>query len=200
MTDEEFVFRQTERERKRDGRGTFNKVRQGGRYVRFPSDNLTKKEKEKMNGMVSSYNFSKPLTWKQFIGMPDDLCQEYLNTLAERFYGVSTALIGESMGADSGRYGPYFSRHGLKTPVAKKMNRETFLKSDDGKKWIRWLAGEEPIEEKPDVDVPVAHVSEKPDIVENIDIKKDSVDVHNIATLLQMLQGTGAKLTIEISL
>lgn len=38
MTDEEYIFRQTERERKRDGRGAFNKV--GGARVRnahFPA-------------------------------------------------------------------------------------------------------------------------------------------------------------------
>ena len=43
MTDEEFIFRQISAERKRIGRGDFNKKRKGGRFVRLPSDNLTKK-------------------------------------------------------------------------------------------------------------------------------------------------------------
>lgn len=44
MTDEEYVFRQTEVERKKLGYGDRHKKRGGGRYVRFSSDNLTKKK------------------------------------------------------------------------------------------------------------------------------------------------------------
>lgn len=49
MTDEEYLFRQTEIERKRIGYGDRNKKRQGGRYVRLPSDNLSRKERNAMN-------------------------------------------------------------------------------------------------------------------------------------------------------
>ena len=36
MKDAEYLFRQTEKERKRIGRGDFNKKRQGGKQIRFP--------------------------------------------------------------------------------------------------------------------------------------------------------------------
>lgn len=56
MTDERFVFQQTNRERAAAGRGDRCKKRQGGKYVRLPSDNLTEKEKRAMNGEVKTYN------------------------------------------------------------------------------------------------------------------------------------------------
>lgn len=43
MTEAERLFRQTEIERKRLGYGDKHKKRGGGRYVRLPSDNMTKK-------------------------------------------------------------------------------------------------------------------------------------------------------------
>lgn len=50
MTDEAFVFNQTVRERKATGYGAYHKKRKGGRTIRFPSDNLTRRERQQMNG------------------------------------------------------------------------------------------------------------------------------------------------------
>ena len=50
MNDAEYLFKQTSSERKRIGRGDYNKKRQGGKAIRFPSDHLTKKEIEAMSG------------------------------------------------------------------------------------------------------------------------------------------------------
>ena len=46
MTDAEYLFRQTSKERKRNGIGDFHKKRGGGKVVRFPSDHLSRKEKK----------------------------------------------------------------------------------------------------------------------------------------------------------
>ena len=52
MTDEAFVFNQTVRERKATGYGAYHKKRKGGRTIRFPSDNLSRRERQQMNGEV----------------------------------------------------------------------------------------------------------------------------------------------------
>lgn len=194
MTDEEFVFRQTERERKRDGRGTFNKVRQGGKHVRFPSDNLSAKEKKQMNGAVQSYSFSRPLGWKQFQSMPRDLRQEYLDMLTDKYVGISNALIGESMGVKNNVFAPYLNRHALKVHRKMDMPRSQFLDTEDGKKWMQWVGQASTQNDEQTV---VEDVQE--DNIAGGEMSK-SVNVQNIAALLQMMQGTGAKLTIEITL
>ena len=43
MKDAEYLFKQTEIERKKLGYGDRHKKRGGGRYVRLPSDNMTKR-------------------------------------------------------------------------------------------------------------------------------------------------------------
>ena len=91
MTDAEFVFNQTSAERKRNGRGAFNKVRQGGKYVRFPSDGLSRKEKAKLNGEVVKYSFVAPLKWEEFRAMPKDIQQNYLDLI--RIYRDKTHQI-----------------------------------------------------------------------------------------------------------
>ena len=97
MTDEEYIFRQTSAERKRIGRGDFNKKRKGGRFVRLPSDNLSKKEREKMNGEVTNYNMNKPVSWAEFKKWPQDLACEYIRRLEEA-YDVRTEDLARMMG------------------------------------------------------------------------------------------------------
>lgn len=69
MTDAEYLFKLTERERKRNARGAKNKIKGGGGAVRLPSDNLTKKEREAMNGETVTYLGIK--TWNRGRNLPD---------------------------------------------------------------------------------------------------------------------------------
>ena len=197
MTDEEYVFRQTERERKRDGRGTFSKKRQGGKTIRFPSDMLTKKERNAMNGEVDTYNFKNPLKWKQFQAMPTDIQQAYLDMLTERYRGISNALIGESMGVKNNVFAPYLLRHKLKVnrDPSLSMKRDTFLRSNAGLAWAAWLAqAEDSCKE-----MSMEEVKHDDPVIADEVVHKE-IDVKNIAVLLQMLAGSGAKLTIELNL
>lgn len=201
MTDEKYLFKQTELERKRNGRGTFNKVRRGGRYVRMPSDNMTKKERDSMNGEVRSYDFSKPLGWKQFQKMPEDLQQEYLDFLTSKFSGVSNAMIGESMGVKNNVFAPYFYRHGLKVNKTLSMGRKEFLNSESGKKWLEWTQAGIPVVEATEEEAAHGVQSVKEETyVTREEPRVKNVDLQNIAALLQMLSGTGAKMTIEFTL
>ena len=63
MTDEKFVFVSDVAEKKRTARGSHNKRTHCGRggTVRFPSDNMTRKELSKMNGEVKSYRMNDPM-------------------------------------------------------------------------------------------------------------------------------------------
>lgn len=94
MTDEEYVFRSECADRKRTARGSFNKrshAGKGGR-VKMPSDYMTKKERDKMNGEVQSYNLSSPMKWAQFKRMPDDIKREYLSSIISKYNPQQKAL------------------------------------------------------------------------------------------------------------
>ena len=86
-------------DRKRTARGAFNKRTHNGKRggVKFPSDYLSKKEKNKMNGEIKVYKMNEPITYAEFKKYPDDLKKQYVNNLREKF-DVSDTAIAEMMG------------------------------------------------------------------------------------------------------
>lgn len=89
-------------DRKRTARGAFNKRTHNGKRgrVKFPSDYLSKKEKNKMNGEIKVYKMNEPITYAEFKEYPDDLKKQYVNNLREKF-DVSDTAIAEMMGVNN---------------------------------------------------------------------------------------------------
>lgn len=218
LTDAEFIFNQTSSERKRIGRGTYNKKRQGGRTVRFPSDGLSRKEKREMNGEVKTYSFYKPLKWEEFSKMPDDIKQEYLTLLESKFEGLPLTAIAESLGVTMNTMSPHMFNHKLKYRVGKpRMVKKSFLKTEDGKAWIKWhedsaavegaLAKEEEISEVKEAEAieneadaeNVVEVKIESEVEAENEVKAED-DIDKIVNLIRGLAGTGAKITIELNL
>ena len=102
MTDEEYIFRTECAEKKRTARGSFNRLSHAGKggRVKMPSDYMTKKERDQMNGEVQSYNLNSPMKWAQFKRMPDDIKREYINSLIEKFDPQQIA-IAEMLGVST---------------------------------------------------------------------------------------------------
>lgn len=216
MTDAEYLFRQTSKERKRNGIGDFHKKRGGGKVVRFPSDHLSRKEKKALNGEAKTYSFRDPLTWEKFRELPKDIRQFYLDTLTDKFHGVLLSMIAESMGVSRKTLSPYMNRHGLvfhnkADLVAPRSARKKFLASEDGKAWVKWHEDSkryQQIEEKAAAVIDEAE-EEEADVVENDALDNVSAceavgsvdnDIEKIASLIASLKGTGAKITIEMVL
>lgn len=120
MTDEKYVFVTDVAEKKRTARGAFNKRIHNGKRggVKFPSDYLTKKERNKMNGEVKIYKINEPITYKEFKSYPDDIKIEYIQNLRKKFdvpdtaisemFGLSAHAIGnvcKKLGIQSGQRG-----------------------------------------------------------------------------------------------
>lgn len=192
MTDEEYLFRQTEVERKKLGYGDRHKKRGGGRYVRLPSDHMTKKEREAMNGECVNYQLGRPVTKEEFYTWPVHIQREYLQQIVDKYHPKQSAIAAmlrcsaptvcklmQKLGVRSGR-----TRPGRRT----RMDREG---------WTSFVFGTKAQEEAAEKTAP----AEKPGAVETAAPKiTQSTDLHNIALLLQSLAGTGAKLTIEVTL
>ena len=198
MTDAEYIFYQTSKDRKRNGRGDYNKKRQGGKTIRFPSDSLSRKEKNALNGEVTTYSFIKPLTWEEFRKMPTDIQQKYFDTIKEKFDGIPFVLLSESLGMKNGTVTSYMSTKGLKFGDGKRTRASKFLETEEGKAWVKWHEDYRPSKKEEavvevsdnDVNVPSEDVEQK---------EKALTDADKIAQLIASLAGTGAKITIEIT-
>lgn len=212
MTDEEYMFKQTEIERKRIGRGDRNKKRGGGKYVRLPSDQMTKKEREAMNGEVKTFKIKPFYTWEEFKSLPDDLQIKHINSLITRYdvsiSAISTGVFGLS---DSGLMW-YINNKNMKQYINATARGKAGTK---GKQHMldameRYNAGALTVESVSTCETiePETKPEQKPEpapVIEN-DVTNESVqrqshrDLSNVAVLLKTLIGTGAKLTIEITL
>lgn len=102
MSDEEFIYRQDIKEKKMTGRGAFHK--KGGsksKKCNFPSDYMTRKEKQALNGEVFSYDPRKWYSWEEFKAMPIEYQIKYINSLLTR-YNCSFAAIAKHVFQISG--------------------------------------------------------------------------------------------------
>ena len=117
MTDAEYLFKQDIREKKTTGYGAKHKKAsvKGPKGCRMPSDNLTKKEKEAMNGEIVSWSPKAFYTWEEFKAFPDRIQKEYLLAICKRYScGVRTAMrgiFGDIVAHNSTRY---MAEHGMK--------------------------------------------------------------------------------------
>lgn len=132
MNEAEYVFRTTNAERKRIGRGTYSKKR-GSRSKKctLPSDYLTKRQIKKMNGGVQVYNIKKPMKWTEFKFMPMDLQRQYLQFLMT--LNPRRNDIAEMMGVRSDTIGDYIKRYFPGEFVFKRGNKEA------DEKWLDWI-------------------------------------------------------------
>lgn len=112
MNNEKYVFVQDVKEKKRAGRGGYNRKTHGG-AVKFPSDYLSKKELKAMNGETTTYKMNEPLTWKEFRKMPDDIKIMYIKALRQKYH-VPNTYIAEMMGVHRVGFSNEMSRLGLR--------------------------------------------------------------------------------------
>lgn len=137
MRDEEYEFYSDCREKKSIANSAFKRrthTGKGGR-VRLPSDNLSKKELEKMNGEEKSYRLNEPMSWKEFMAMPDDIKVMYIKLLRQKF-GISGRKIAEMMGIDQSRLSRELCRLGIGEGKHSRGNR-----AGDIEAWYAWCGG-----------------------------------------------------------
>lgn len=81
--------------------------------VRLPSDNLTEKELEALNGKLEIYRLGEPMTWKEFKAMPVDLKVEYIQKIRKKF-GAPDEHIAKMLGVTCRFFCKDINRIGLK--------------------------------------------------------------------------------------
>lgn len=124
------------------------------RKCTLPSDYLTAAQKKGLNGKVSTYNLSEPMTYSKFRVMPDDLQKEYLLKLRNEM-GASQTAIGEMMQCSYETVRQTLIRHGIPTNT-KRMSFESKLR------WNAWLKGEQLNNDRAEAPAPAPAPSEAP--------------------------------------
>lgn len=191
MTDAEYLFKLTERERKRNARGEKNKIKGGGGAVRLPSDNLTKKEREAMNGETVTYKVHSPVKWPEFKRWPPDIQREYFKRL-DTSYRPTAEMYADMFGVSKNSVSVLRASLGVKTG-----NRGRNLPDAAG--WQRFTnrgGGEEEKAAQEEASEKELYDGAKTILEED----ERAVDAERIAGMLRALIGTGAKLTIEVTL
>lgn len=142
MTEIERAFYNDSYGKKNVARSARNKrthTGKGGR-VRLPSDYLTKKELEKMNGECKAYRLNGPMAWQEFKSMPDDIKATYIKMIREKF-GASTTNIADMLGVTTWSVGQVLRPLGL----ADARGTRRVLNEDA---WNAWLNRQLPEEEE----------------------------------------------------
>lgn len=167
MKDEEYLFQTDCREKKNVANSARYKRGHTGRggKVRFPSDSLTKKEKEAMNGECKSYKLNEPMKWAEFKAMPLDIQEQYLRLLRTT-YSVPWTEVEKMMGVARCVVTRYMQSRGVE------IGGRLFWNSSQKEKWFAFLKGvphsgvETQAEEIPVKETPVEIVEEIPDLEE----------------------------------
>lgn len=227
MTEAERLFRETEIERKRLGYGDKHKKRGGGRYVRLHSDRLSKKEREALNGECKTYKKKDFYTWDEFKELPSDLKVAWVNSIINR-YGAGVETISEIVfGCSKRNLRNHLTRIGEMQFVNKPLTGKA---GQNAKKALAaafdlWKNAQITMSEEdlPQDDPDPAEIEENQPESEalhettateceetvapapQIAVKQSeptavSFDPANIAALIAALAGSGAKLTIEVTL
>lgn len=156
MRDEEYVYVSDVRDKKITARSARHQRTHNGRRgrVKLPSDFLTKKELEAMNGEMKAYRLNDPMSWKEFKSMPDDLKETYIKLIRER-YNPYDFSIAEMMGVHRVTFANEMKR--LNLGVGKKHGGE---RTWDKEGWNRWSKGIPADDSNKDIDTPDELIAE----------------------------------------
>ena len=87
------AFEETVRERKRLIPSSRHRKRGSkSHFVLLPHELLSVAQRRKMNGKVKVYKMKKPMTWREFMALPDDLAGEYINEISSKYHVNYAAL------------------------------------------------------------------------------------------------------------
>ena len=147
-----------------------------------------------MNGEVVSYQLGKPTDWATLKSWPEEIQKVYLTGL-RKTYGVGGKEIGEMLGVAKVTVCHYEKKLGVSAPIGKR----TSLHQEE---WAKFLGRKvEPVEAETQV-APELPAEEAVLTYEKKEIPTcpQLDDLMKIAEFLFSLKGTGAKVTVEITL
>lgn len=101
LSDEAYDFYDDLKEKRFTARSARNKRGNNGRNgaVKTASDYMTQKQLRALNGECVTYRLGAPMTWEEFVAMPEDLKAMYIKKLRKE-YCVPDDILSSSMGIE----------------------------------------------------------------------------------------------------
>lgn len=143
MSDEKYEYIQDVKEKRFTARSSHNKrthIGKGG-SVRFPSDSMTKKQREAMNGECKTYRLNDPMSWDDFKDMPDDLKVMYIKQLRSKF-NVPDEELALAMDVGYSEFADCLREIEL-SPKVLNENRDWYGTDDHGRFRTWWIVSKE---------------------------------------------------------
>jgi hypothetical protein len=197
MKDEEYVLRQENREKAitaRSARSRRTHCGKGGR-VKLPSDYMTKKELNKMNGEVEVYRLNSPMKWAEFKAMPDEHKVTYIKLLRNK-WDVPDAQLASMFDTST-------------WSVCQEMKRLNLNRGAEGKNrywdkegFLAWWHGVPAKPQEPDevvAEEPVEAVEDiKPMKWDEFDVMTDDAKVRYINQIRQMFNASDSQIALML--
>ena len=142
MSDEEWEYKQDCKDKKITARSARNKRTHNGKggAVKLPSDYLSKKELNAMNGPVESYRMNDPMSWDEFKKLPDDLKGVYIKALREK-YKVPDSMLAECMGVAGPTFCKFMRCYGLGQGRGAGAAGRHWYSTPDHDRFVAWWNG-----------------------------------------------------------
>lgn len=164
--------------------------------VNMPSDYMTKRERAGMNGDLrvltnEGETPNIPLPWKVFKQMAPNAQKGYIEGLQTK-YGANLKVISEMLGVTDLTVSKKCKELGYTVPRGLKLREQA---------WDEFIAG--PVQEEPaeaPVDTVVDSVAEPEDEKSLEEAWTNHVEEEALLAMFRALKGTGAKVTIEVTL
>lgn len=126
----------------------------------LPSDYLTRKEREKMNGEVKNFNLKKKYSWSEFTAMPSDIQKEYLERIRDIYGATMTEISVELFGVSQTTLTDYGKNHGSRFtgifPKGRKKRTE-----EQVNKWKEFVSSNDEIAPQEPINRPTGTRKEK---------------------------------------
>lgn len=189
MSDEQYEYVKDCKEKSitaRSARHTKTHTGKGG-AVKFPSDYMTKKEREAMNGECKSYRMNDPITWEEFKSWPKEHQETYIKLLRKKF-NVPAGDISEMMGMHRSMLSYHIKRNKLNvgkfTTGHHTWDKDGFLAWCSGAKGGMVKPSETPVEEESDAEINIPE--EDADLLLKEEEARESMD--NYAPIEEVLK------------
>lgn len=195
------AFEETVRERKRLIPSSRHRKRGSkSHFVLLPHELLSVAQRRKMNGKVKVYKMKKPMTWREFMALPDDLAGEYINEISSNYH-INYAALKDMFDVSPASMRSAFKTRGISfTPPHGTMAKE------DAEAWQSFLnSAEPPTEGETPVVASPQSEPEKPKHYMNMSrfsLNFDGpLDSQNLLQTLSFMigEGTSCNIHIEVS-
>jgi hypothetical protein len=196
MNDAEYLYKHDVMRKSNIARSARNRRTHNGKSggVKLPSDYMTEKEIQSMNGEVKSYPLNKPMKWYEFKSMPGDIQQTYIELLQRKF-GVPRDAIANMLGVEYTNFGMYLKRHGITiTRGNGDWDRDGFIAWCNG---ITQVAHEEPKEEPVNPIIPIDEDARPHVVPEKGRLQFDGCAADIMNTISEILGLTKVKIQVS---